>query len=212
MSRGSLAGVSPVLDHLVFAGPDLGDAVALVEGLTGVRSVPGGRHAGKGTANHLLGLGGRAYLEIIGPDPEAPEPGGPRPFGIDELREPRLVTWAVQTTDLDADVRAARDGGGGPGTPESMSRRTPGGELLEWRLTPFSHADGPVPFLIDWGDSRHPSEGLPVVPLRSMFGVHPRVEATTALEAIGVEMEVQAGTRSALVTTLEGRTGPVVLL
>ena len=199
------------LDHLVFAGPDLAEAVGFVEGLTGVRPVPGGRHAGVGTANHLLGLGGSSYLEVIGPDPEAPEPEGPRPFGIDGLTRPGLVSWAVRTDDLDGAVRDAAAAGYDPGAPRPLSRRTPDGVLLEWRLTPFP-TDPLVPFLIDWGDTRHPSEGLPVVPLRSLRAEHPEPESARAvLGALGVEIDVAAGDRARLVATLQGPDGEIVL-
>jgi len=57
-----------VLDHLVFAAPDLAAAVAQFTELTGVAPVPGGRHPGGGTANYLVGFGGAyrdGYLEIV---------------------------------------------------------------------------------------------------------------------------------------------------
>ena len=79
-SPGEYAGI----DHIVLAVPDLADGVAGFEGLTGVRPV-GRSHEGLGTANFLVGLGVGAYLEIIGPDPDRPRPGRPRPFGIDDL-------------------------------------------------------------------------------------------------------------------------------
>jgi hypothetical protein len=128
-------GVEPALDHLVLATPDLEATVADVAARAGVRSVEGGRHVGLGTRNHLLGLGGSAYLEIIGPDADQPAPDRPRPFGIDELTGPRLVTWAVHPPDVDAVVERARALGHDPGAPRPMSRRTPAGVLLAWRLT-----------------------------------------------------------------------------
>ena len=88
------------IDHLVLAGPDLEQAAARVAAKLGVAPAPGGRHIGFGTHNRLVDLDHGAYLEVIGPDPDQPAPPGPRPFGIDDLTEPRLVAWAVRTASI----------------------------------------------------------------------------------------------------------------
>ncbi len=71
-----------LVDHLIYAAPDLAVAVADVEERFGVRAQAGGKH---------IGLGPQTYLEIIAPDPEQPEPSGPRPFGVDSVTHGRLV-------------------------------------------------------------------------------------------------------------------------
>src|SRR5438128_5248411 len=81
------------VDHLVYATPDLDLGVATIEKLLGVRATTGGQHPGFGTRNALIALGPSMYFEIIGPDPEQPKPAGPRRFGIDELKEPKLIAW-----------------------------------------------------------------------------------------------------------------------
>ncbi len=68
----------------------------------------GGSHEGMGTVNFLIGLGAGAYLEIIGPDPDQPQPVGGRWFGIDRLT-PLIVTWAIRTADIDGSVAAHVD-------------------------------------------------------------------------------------------------------
>ena len=152
------------LDHLVFATPDLEATVAWFTEASGVVPTEGGRHVGLGTRNHLVGLGDGAYLEIVGPDPEQDEPRAPRPFGIDDLEQARLVTWAWRGGDLDARVAAANDAGLDVGSVISMQRATPDGELLQWQLTVGAPASlgpiQPVPFLIDWGDTPHPTATL----------------------------------------------------
>jgi hypothetical protein len=202
------------LDHLVFATPDLGSTVAEIARLTGTRPVPGGVHTGLGTRNFLLGLGDGAYMEIVGPDPEQGTPDGPRPFGIDDLSEARLVTWAVRAEDADAAVAVSRENGHDPGEPWEMSRQTPTGERLTWRLTldrAHGHT-GPVPFLIDWGHAPHPSANLPVVPLVSLEAVHPHPEWVEGpVAALGAKLPVKAGNRPSLAATLFGATGLVVL-
>src|SRR5262245_26246914 len=84
------------VDHLVYATPDLKLGIDRTEELFGVRATPGGQHPGSGTRNALVALGPSAYLEIIGPDPEQSKPSNPRRFGIDDLKAPRLVTWAAR--------------------------------------------------------------------------------------------------------------------
>ena len=206
---------APVLDHLVLAAPDLGAAVRAFAERTGVEPARGGSHVGLGTANYLVDLGAGGYLEIIGPDPEAPDPEAPRPFGIDELTDARLVAWAVRTDDIEALVAQARDGGYDPGEPRAMSRRTADGELLEWRLTSLraDYGDGLVPFLIDWGESAHPtSRGLPSAPLRDLHGTHPDpASVRPALVAMRVDLRIRIGEVAALTAVVDGAAGPVEL-
>ena len=45
------------MDHLVFAAPDLDEGVRHIETHLGVATSSGGRHAGYGTKNRLVGLG-----------------------------------------------------------------------------------------------------------------------------------------------------------
>ncbi|MEV6180194.1 VOC family protein [Streptomyces sp. NPDC052015] len=175
------------LDHLVLATPDLAATVAEFTRRTGVTPAPGGVHVGLGTRNHLVGLGGRAYLEIIGPDPEQPAPAGPRPFCVDGLDRPRTITWAISPPDLDRAVVAARASGYDPGEVREMSRRRPDGTVLEWRLTDGGapHPSGLVPFLIDWGSTVHPSaSGLPVTPLSEMSATAPDPDEIRPLLAV----------------------------
>jgi hypothetical protein len=204
-----------VLDHIVFAAPDLAAAAAQFTELTGVSPTPGGSHAGIGTANYLIGLGEDAYLEIIGPDPAQPTPPHPRPFGIDELTATRVVTWAIHPADLDHCIEVARARGYDPGSPQAMSRSTPDGEVLHWRLTPPNPTigHGLVPFLIDWGGTLPPpSRGLPVIPLASFEASHPAPDSVrAALAALGADLAVRAGNRAGLTVVLNGRHGAVVL-
>ncbi len=157
------------IDHLVYVVPDLAAATDRFESELGVRPEPGGRHPGMGTWNALLALRGGAapcYLELIAADPDQADPAGPRPFGIDDDPGPRLATFAVrpsagQTLDDLVDVLRAHDHD--PGDPLPMSRTTPAGDTLAWRLTmPTGAAGGSVPFLIDWGDTPMPATTIGV--------------------------------------------------
>ena len=184
------------MDHLVLATDDLGRSVREFAAATGVEPAEGGRHEGRGTRNYLVAFGPASYLEIVGPDLEQPVEGA-MPFGIDQLEGSRLVTWAVRSTDLEGAVLAAREVGADLGPIEAMSRRTPTGELLSWRLTatyppPY---DGIVPFLIDWGTSSHPAgSGLPSMELVDFGATHPRPDEVNAvLEALHTDLRVAAG-------------------
>ncbi|MBD0424757.1 VOC family protein [Streptomyces sp. TRM S81-3] len=184
-----------LLDHLVLATPDLAATVADFARRTGVTPAPGGAHPGLGTRNHLVSLGGTAYLEIIGPDPEQSAPDRPRPLWVDELTAPRIVTWAIRPPDLEAAVAAARALGHDPGPVRPMSRRRPDGTLLRWRLTEGgSDPSGLVPFLIDWGATPHPSADLPVTPLLALTASAPDPSAVRpVLAALGTALPLTAG-------------------
>lgn len=205
----------PELDHLVLATPDLAGTVAAFADRTGLRPAPGGSHVGLGTANHLVDLGHGSYLEIIGPDSAQSAPAQLRPFGIDDLAAPRLVTWAVRVRDLDAVIVDARDAGYDPGDAVAMSRRTPDGALLEWRLTPpqFGYGDGLVPFLIDWGGTPHPTtHGLPKAELLDLRATHPDpASVRPALVALRVDLHIDIADHVSLLAAVAGATGPVSL-
>ena len=160
-------GVVRTFDHLVVAVPDLAAGVREFEELTGVRTTPGGSHPGRGTANHIVPLVPRGwagepltYLEILGPDPQQdPELAARSLPGVTRILAQR---WAVHPDDLDATVAAAEQAEVDFGQVFDMSRNTPDGGLLEWRLTrrtPLAHG-GAQPFLIDWGTSQHPADTL----------------------------------------------------
>ena len=197
------------LDHLVFAAPDLASASADVAERLGVAPTAGGRHVGRGTRNELLGLGHGSYLEIIGPDADQPAPDAARPFGLDDLTRPRLVTWAARTTDLDGALAAARAAGHDPGEVRAMQRARPDGVLLSWRLTGPS-ADGVLPFLIDWAETPHPADTAPTgVELLALRLTHPAPGLVRAvLDAWGLtDVAVTDGSPAAVRADVRGPAG-----
>jgi Glyoxalase-like domain len=189
--------------------------VAALETLLGVRVTPGGQHPGRGTRNALVSIGPRAYIEIIGPDPEQPTPKEARPFGLDSLTAPRLVTWAANESDLSRLSKLAAQAGISLGELASGSRRRPDGLLLSWNYTnPRTVvADGIVPFFIDWGKTPHPAEtassGGRLVGLRAEHSDAERVR--TQLAHLGLRLAVTNGARPALIATIEGPRGRVEL-
>jgi hypothetical protein len=204
----------PGTDHLVYAVPDLAAGVAAMATRLGLEPSPGGPHPGLGTRNFLVSLGQSCYLEIIGPDPDQPTPARPRPFGIDEIGEGQLVTWAIHDSDLEARLGTAREKGYDAGQILPLSRQSPGG-LLEWRLTMREDraADGLVPFLIDWGTTPNPAttsvQGCTLLGLRAE---HPDpVTARQTLAALDVELEVASASHPALIARIATPIGEVDL-
>lgn len=212
------AGVVPLtetsLDHLVVGVPSLDEGVAWLAEATGVQAGGGGRHPGWGTHNALASLGDGAYLELIARDPTAVGVG-PLPFGLASVHEaPRLLGWALRTLHLDATVASARAAGHDPGEPVPMQRRTQDGCVLSWRLTPPSAAGGPVPFLIDWGDTPHPSTTTPTgLSLTRLGLVDPEPAALRRrLRALGVvDVPVTTGPVPGVEAAVQGPRGELAL-
>ncbi len=166
------------LDHIVIAGPDLAELVSWFAERTGVTAAPGGAHP-TGTANFLVALTidgrrGPQYLELIGPDPDRTDPALPATFGIATLDAPAVQAYAVHPDDIEATVEHAREHGYDPGDVGDLSRRTPAGDLLEWRLTRGPGQRLEVPFLIDWGRTPHPGlADIPAIELVAFDRVEP---------------------------------------
>ncbi|MEX2465675.1 MAG: VOC family protein [Gemmatimonadota bacterium] len=203
------------MDHLIVAGPDLEEATEYVESVLGLHASAGGRHPGVGTRNALVGLGPGAYIEIIGPDPEQAEPELPRWFGIDTLTGPRLATWSARTGDLARAVADGRAVGLELGTIARGGRVRPDGTRLEWRVTDprAERFHGVLPFLMDWGESEHPSSRLGAeCALVRLRGFHPDVLGPrVAAEALGLPVELAAGPEPLLEADIRTPAGLVTL-
>jgi len=172
-----------LLDHLVYATPDLETTCRDLEIRLGVRASAGGQHPGRGTRNALISIGPRAYLEIIGPDSLQPET---RPvwFGIDQLTAPKLVTWAVRIGRLEAFVKEISPNAK-VGIVRSGSRKTPEGATLSWQLTEpqLVQGVGLVPFLIEWNSGRHPADSAVTGPRLIQLRIeHPEPELIRKFE------------------------------
>jgi hypothetical protein len=201
------------VDHLLLGVSDLDRGIAWVEKATGVKAAVGGSHPGVGTRNALLSLGGRRYLEIIAPDPAQTAFN----FRIDvrKLSEPRLITWAAATKDVDALAKRAREAGLEIFGPQPGSRERPDGKVLRWKTLGVKvdlGADGvdPIPFFIEWAsDSLHPSQDSPRgCELRTLDVAHPKpAEVKAVLAKLGIEAAVKSRQRALLVATLRTPNG-----
>lgn len=159
------------LDHLVIAASSLEEGRAWCEEVLGVTPETGGRHALMGTHNLLLNISApnypRCYLEIIAIDPEAPAPGRPRWFDLDQpaVRErlkdgPALLHWVARVPNLDATLAIWQGEGIDAGEAVEAARGD-----LSWRIA--LREDGRrlrkegLPLPIEWKGDAHPTDKLP---------------------------------------------------
>jgi hypothetical protein len=203
------------VDHLLYATPDLDLGVSTIENLLGVRAGTGGQHMGFGTRNAVLSLGPAMYFEIVGPDPMQPKPAGPRRFGIDDLKAPKLIAWVSVATHLDQLVARARAQGIALGDAATASRTLPDGRPLNFGYTDpnaiIEHRL--VPYFMDWGTSPHPGTTSPtgarLVALRLEHPDPARIERM--LRVLNLHVPVSRGPEPMIIATLEGRKGRVEL-
>lgn len=200
------------LDHVVLATTDISETCARIARATGVAPTPGGPHPGKGTRNSLCALGDGTYLEVIGPDPDQPDPAEPRPFGIDRLATAGVVTWCARRRRLDDLVGAAAEAGLPFTGPVRMQRESPEG-LLAWALAlpAFDTEGGVVPFFIDWADTPHPSmsasiaRGLRFDSFRLHHPEPARIDGW--FDTLGIEAELAEADEPGLEVVLAGPAG-----
>jgi len=207
------------LDHLVFACKDVSEGTQIIQSLTGATAVVGGPHVGRGTRNTLLTFDDKTYFEIIGVDPDQPEPERARGFGIDDLQAPKLVAFAIHPVGEEtlADLATiVRDHGFDPGEWMAMSRQKPDGELLEWELTAGGDTgfryDGAIPFAIDWLGKPSPATTLPTMgDLVELVVQHPDTRVGTTLAALGLGNVRYVEGPADLTAMIDTQTGPVTL-
>lgn len=212
-----LTPVVTAVDHLLLGVADLDRGIDWIEQRTGVRALHGGSHPGAGTRNALLSLGEGHYLEIIAPDPSQ----STYTFQIDlhALHEPRLVTFAIKTTDIDTAASRIRDAGYQVVGPAAGSRILPSGKMLRWKTLRVVNKLGsrdvePVPFLIQWApDAPHPSHTAPGgSELESLELHHPNPSHLIAvLKTLGIEANVSHATNPRIVATIKSPKGRVEL-
>lgn len=141
------------IDHIVICVPDLEQSVRDFEELHGVVSLAGGHHEGHGTANRLIPLG-NAYIEMLAVvDPKQAKTSALGTWAIHRAAVPGADALCLSTDDLDevADRFEIQQ--------MPMSRVTPDGIILSWRLAGLRQAlSQGLPFFISWDipDDLHP--------------------------------------------------------
>jgi Glyoxalase-like domain len=206
-----------VVDHLLLGVSDLDRGIQWVDARTGVRPAIGGRHPSRGTQNALLSLGPTRYLEVIAPDPT--QDTYTLQIDVRALSEPRLITWAAVSSDIDAVARAVTASGREVMGPFDGSRARPDGKVLKWRTLGISNnlaagAVDPIPFFIQWAPgTSHPAADSPHgCSLEALRFVHPAAAGVIAvLKAIGIEANVSHSSEAAIYATLSTPKGVVEL-
>jgi catechol 2,3-dioxygenase-like lactoylglutathione lyase family enzyme len=201
--------VPPLLDHFILGCDDLDRGIAFVEKHTGVRAAFGGVHPGRGTRNALLALGERKYLEIMAIDrAQNITPQIPR---LLELKEPRIVGWAVHPADVMQFAAHLREAGVAFKDPQPGSRQRLDGKVLHWKsLTLTDDRDGLLPFFIEWSaDSLHPSADAPKgCRLERFAAVTPNPQELAKRAAIlEIDLPISSGQKPALEATIVGPQG-----
>ena len=151
------------LDHLVIAAESLEQGVEYVRSSLGVDIPKGGVHQTMGTHNHLMQLGKEIYLEVIAINPDGLAPKHPRWFNLDDYlmraslqRQPRLITWVMNTTNIH---RVSKKAAYTIGTPTELSR-----DSLRWLIALTGDgrllANGLLPYVIQWKSEPHPSRTM----------------------------------------------------
>jgi hypothetical protein len=207
-----------MIDHILYATPDLQSSVDDLNRRFGARLSPGGRHISLGTRNYLADLGGRTYFEVLGPDLDRPDPVNERPLGIDRLTRPQLSTWAARVNDLDRAVRTATARGCRYDPVVAMSRDRGDGVRLAWRAAVPADGQafgGVVPFLIQWESDAYAAElSTKGVQLVSLSVSHPEAATVRAhLAVLGLAdcVTVRQAAEPSLQVVLSTPAGEVIL-
>ena len=151
------------LDHIVIAARSLEQGGQYIKDLLGVNIPDGGRHDMMATHNKVMSLGKSVYLEVIAIDPSMMRPDQPRWFGLDDPHvrrsieaTPRLLTWAVNTPDLNDLVSHSS-------VPLGIIKEAQRDDL-RWRVAISEDGRMPgagfIPLCIQWQVDFHPSERM----------------------------------------------------
>ena len=151
------------LDHVVLAAPELEAAIQEFQDKTGIVPMVSGNIKGLGIKTARVSFEGSSFLEIIAPDPEQSGPIGTllRSTGLTGLVP---FHWAIRTTNAEALAPEVVKLGY---TPDciGMTGAKQDGTPRKWeQLYLYGHRmRGMCPFFINWDNSDHPCETMPIV-------------------------------------------------
>lgn len=206
--------MTATIDHILWAAPDLDEAIAAFHSMTRVRPTPGGDHPGRGTRNALAALAPAAYLEVVAPDPaqDLTETFGARLLS-GELSG--LIGVMLASVDLNRaatlfDARKIPYAG-----PFDAERLMPNGKTLRWRLLiPERNPWGLcTPAMIDWLDTPNPAIGAPAGCRLARYRIgHPDGDSLADLyREFGAPVDVFRSDRPVQIAELGSPGGPLTL-
>ncbi len=184
------------LDHIVVAASRLEEGKQFIREMLDLDMPGGGKHDMMGTHNCVMALGEQTYLEVVAVNSQMSPPEYPRWFGLDDpyvrmaLKQgPRLLTWAINTADLDALVKSSA-------IPLGYVREAQRDDL-KWKvaLSEDGHMPGAgfLPLCIQWQVASHPAGHMTDFGwrLESLNVYHNRkIWMEKMLESLGVRKEV----------------------
>ncbi|NRB53376.1 MAG: VOC family protein [Saprospiraceae bacterium] len=177
--------MSRKIDHIVYAVPDLDQAIHDFQLKTGITPVFGGYHKNQGTKNALVNIGDGVYLELITIDHDNAAISSPRWMGVDLITEAQVTRWSLKSDQLEPDSDALKAFDEQMGVIEGGQRKTANGDLLSWMMIlPLAEPAVEIaPFVTSWGaDSIHPTQNLPeVYPLLDILFYHPDPDSLSTL-------------------------------
>ena len=205
-----------IIDHIVYAVPDLEQAMQDFESKTGVAPAFGGYHTHQGTKNAIVNIGQEAYLEIITVDPANEAISGPRWMGVDLIQEPKVTRWSLKSDQLSSDSAILHTYDSRMGEIKGGQRNTSSGDLLSWMMImPLPDPEIEiVPFITSWGtDSTHPTSNLRQE--CSLLGIqftHPQPELVLDVwQGLGLRESIDRGAVAQIKLVLDTPKGRVEL-
>lgn len=203
------------LDHLTIITPSLELGRQFIQEKLGVEPQIGGEHPLMGTHNLLLKIGNDLFLEVIAPNPNAPQPKRARWFGLDSIAsstQPQLCTWVVRTADIRHTLQQASED---LGQIISVSRNQ-----LHWLISIPDDGKlllgGVAPALIEWQCEKYPTQnltdlGISLVKLELQHPDPQRVESLLASLQLKANIHIVEGVEPKLHAYLQTANGEVIL-
>jgi Glyoxalase-like domain len=178
-----------VIDHIVLAAPNLEDAMAEFEKMTGVGTNVAATIKGLGIKSARISFNDASYIEIIAPDPKEPGPIGNllKSRNLAELTPFHFAIRSSKAEQLKTEVKKF----GYVPDHITMFGAKKDGTPRKWELLYlYGHKLGGIcPFFINWSNTDHPCSKLPVVGKLKKFTIRaPKDDPVHALlEHVGVQ-------------------------